>query len=1000
MLVLLSWIYDLLIAPLAIAYGGAYYVCSRILGFGYGLLALSLLTTLILAPLRKKVAAAQDAERLLNTVIKPQLARIKAESSGEERHQRIRRLYKRYSYHPIMSIRAMWGLLLQVPFILAAYHMLSELTALRMVSFWGVDSLAKADALLPGGINLFPLLMTVFNIAAALLTPNATRKETAQAFVIAALFLVLLYAAPSALLIYWTSNNLLSLASVLYERYRPKALLPDEDVVREMAGANAVGGESDKATAAVSAGRIALYALACISLPVVWGFFLVWRRGEMLSGQSPYYFTFSSLDLALAAALIVGAAVGVGRIRNRFRNREMGIAWQIIGVVFSVCLALFILYGWAFSIEKKSVSGKLFIWTTLGYVFAAALAWFMVTGKLNSGLLQRLKNMAGRYGQMLYWPAVFAFACLLTLFAPLASYQTAPEIFNFPPLEALRRLLPYFLCLIYFFLYLRVVLSRPNSSRLGLLMAFVCLVGLVAALAFPPVGILEANIIQAENVNTQWTAPVQDVLTLAIALGIMMLFAWRRKMQYLAHGLAICGLALFLFGLYAVATTPYASRSESPVASASGIANAAAQPSDNTQFPPYHRQLFALSPDQPNVLVFMFDMFHGGHVGEMLADDPVMAERLPGFVWYKDMISDGNNTLLSFPALMGGPDYTAQAINSRRDGRLADKVLASTLELPRRFVNAGYDVTCFNVRGNLAVFGGKTLAEMIGVSEDRVRDMPVPDSYVNLTREIMNPEGIGEQTDHIKNLLAISLFRVVPNLSRGRLVDWGLFTPDSIGDDLYEDSVIPVLMPRFMTADSPVPTYKMFATTFCHNPFFLGPDSLLPVSKRDFLALAKTDAGHYYTDRHAIRLMAVLFDRLRELGVYDNTRIILVSDHDYKNDPHPYLEGNINYLLYAPKPYALLMVKDFNASGPLVVSDRLMQGHDVPALACSELGEIGDPPSMPPDDPERVRKHTIAKANIAHHSEEYFIDLSAYTIKGTMFDPKNWSEAEEETGEK
>lgn len=993
MFVLFSWIYDLLIAPLAIAYGGAYYICSRLLGFGYGLLALSLLTTLILAPLRKKVSAAQDAERLLNKVIKPQLARIKAESSGEERHQRIRRLYKRYAYHPIMSIRAMWGLLLQVPFILAAYHMLSELTALRMVSFLGVDSLANPDALLPGGINLFPLLMTAFNLAAALLTPNATRKETAQAFVIAALFLVLLYAAPSALLIYWTSNNLLSLVSVLYERYQPKASLPDEDVVKEMGGVKTVARETGSVAGAVSAGRTALYALACVSLPVVWGFFLVWRRGEMFSGPSPYYFTFSWLDLVLAAALLIGAVIGIGRIRNRLRSGEKGIVWQAIGVVFCVGLALFILYGWAYSLEKKSVSGKLFTWTMLGYVFAAAVAWFMTTGKLNASLFQRFKDMADRYGQMLYWPAVFVFACLLTLFAPLASYQTAPEIFNFPPLEALRRLLPYFLCLIYFFLYLRVVLSRPNSGRLGLLMAFVCLVGLIAALAFPPVGILEANIVQAENVNTQWTASLQDVLALAIALGIMMLFAWRRKMHYLGHGLTICGLALFLFGLYTVATTPYIARDEP-------IANAAAQPVSNTQFPPHHRQLFALSPDQPNVLVFMFDMFHGGHVGEMLAEDPALAERLPGFVWYKDMISDGNNTLLSFPALMGGPAYTVQAINSRHAGKLADKVLASTTELPRRFVNAGYDVTCFNVRNNLAVFSEKSLAELVGVSEDRVRDIPIPDSYVNLTREIMNPEGIGEQTDHIKNLLAISLFRVVPNLSRGRLVDWGLFTPDSIGDDLYEDSVIPVLMLRFMTTDSPVPTYKMFATTFCHNPFFLGPDSLLPVSKRDFLALAKTDAGHYYTDRHAIRLMTVLFDRLRELGVYDNTRIILVSDHDYKNDPHPYLDGNINYLLYAPKPYALLMVKDFNASGPMLVSDRLMQGHDVPALACLGLAGIDNPPAMPPDDRERVRKHTIAKANIAHHSEDYFIDLSAYTIKGTMFDPENWSEAEDETGEK
>ncbi len=977
MLVLFSWIYDLLISPLAIAYGVAYHMCSLAVGFGYGLLALSLITTLILEPLRKKVAATQNAERLLNKVIDPQLARIKAESTGEERHQRIRRLYKRYSYHPIMSIRAMWGLLLQVPFILAAYHMLSELTALRMVSFWGVASLAQPDALLPGGLNLFPLLMTAFNLAAALLTPNATRKETAQAVVIAALFLVLLYAAPSALLIYWTSNNLLSLVSVLYERYRPKALPADEDVVKEMGAAKKADA---KLSQTFATGRLVVYALCCVSLPVIWGFLLVWRRGEMLTGQSPYYFTFSWLDLILAAALVVGAVMTLRRPRS---------VWRIIGIVFSVGLALFILYGWAFSLQKKSVSGKLFIWTCLGYVFAAVVAWFMTTGKLNTNLLQRFRNLADRYGQILYWPAVFAFACLLTVFAPLASYQTAPEIFNFPPLEALRRLLPYFLCLIYIFLYLRVVLSRPVLARLGLVMAYVCLVALIVALAFPPIGILEANIIQADNVSTGWTAVGQDIVALAVALGIMVILAWRRKMRYLGYGLTICGLSLFLFGIYAVLTTPY-------VKETSRVA-AASEPSGDNALPPYHRQLFALSPDQPNVLVFMFDMFHGGHIGEMLEDEPALAEQLPGFVWYKDMISDGNNTLLSFPALMGGPEYTARAINTRHGEKLADKVLASTVELPRRFVNAGYDVTYYNVRDNLAVFSEKTLAELVGSSEDRVRDMHVPETYTDLTRKILNPEGVGAQTDHIRNLLAISLFRVVPNLSRGRLVDWGLFTPDSIGDDLYEDAAIPVLMPRFMTADSPVPTHKMFASTFCHNPFFLGPDSLLPVSKKEYLALAKTDAGHYYTDRHAIRLMAGVFERMRELGVYDNTRILIISDHDYKNDPHPYLDGKTSPWLDSPKPYSLLLVKDFDASGPLVISDRLMQGHDVPALACAGLP---DAPPLPPDDPQRIRRHSIARANIAHHTEEYFIDVFTHIIKGTMFDPDNWSEAELETGGK
>jgi hypothetical protein len=85
------------------------------------------------------------------------------------------------------------------------------------------------------GINLLPLLMTVINLSAAFLTPEYRLKDKLQAILIATLFLALLYGSPSALLVYWTMNNLIFLirTAIRINRKPGKSevmqLLPDKD---------------------------------------------------------------------------------------------------------------------------------------------------------------------------------------------------------------------------------------------------------------------------------------------------------------------------------------------------------------------------------------------------------------------------------------------------------------------------------------------------------------------------------------------------------------------------------------------------------------------------------------------------------------------------------------------------------------------------------------------------------------------------------------------------
>ncbi|MCH5277669.1 MAG: YidC/Oxa1 family membrane protein insertase [Desulfovibrionaceae bacterium] len=207
----MSWLYTFTIYPLELIYKNIYILCVGLSGsYGAGLIALSLCTFFAISPLKRAVSGIVAQEHDIQNVLAPQLKKIREECKGAERQARIQRLFRRYGYHPVMAVRSALGVALQIPFLLAAYFMVEGLEILRGQSFLFLRDLSRPDALL-GGINLLPLVMTAINLATIFTSTDMRRKDTIQAIAVAMLFLALLYAAPSALLLYWTFNNILYL---------------------------------------------------------------------------------------------------------------------------------------------------------------------------------------------------------------------------------------------------------------------------------------------------------------------------------------------------------------------------------------------------------------------------------------------------------------------------------------------------------------------------------------------------------------------------------------------------------------------------------------------------------------------------------------------------------------------------------------------------------------------------------------------------------------------
>ena len=188
--------------------------------YGVALILLSFFIYIILFPLNQKAQQVQNLEREVQSIIAPQIEEIKKQYHGKEQYEKIQRLYHRYAYHPIYAIRSAAGIILQIPFFVAARSMLYALPEIKGVQWGMVQDLGKPDQLL-GGMNLLPFVMTFVTILYAFVMPRLTKKEITQTIIIGIIFLIILYPAPSALLVFWTCNLLWSLLHcVIFDRFQ------------------------------------------------------------------------------------------------------------------------------------------------------------------------------------------------------------------------------------------------------------------------------------------------------------------------------------------------------------------------------------------------------------------------------------------------------------------------------------------------------------------------------------------------------------------------------------------------------------------------------------------------------------------------------------------------------------------------------------------------------------------------------------------------------------
>ena len=442
---------------------------------------------------------------------------------------------------------------------------------------------------------------------------------------------------------------------------------------------------------------------------------------------------------------------------------------------------------------------------------------------------------------------------------------------------------------------------------------------------------------------------------------------------------------------------------------------------------------FRLSRSGKNVVVIMLDRAIGGFVPYILNERPELARQFAGFTWYPNTLSYGFHTNIASPALYGGYDYIPDGLEARKDKMLPEKQNEALKIMPWNFRKAGYEVTVCD-----APYANYQWIPDLSIYADdpSIRTFHTIGRFNEYKEEILRWE------DQIRNrnLLCYSLMRTAPTLLQPFLYDGGNYLdPDAdvLGDHplwgvstdfLNSYMVMKNLSAMTEVTEEGTDTFLMLTNEMTHNVLELQEPEYVPARGVDnsaydaehpvrtsedgrVLNLAEGDELlriHYQSDMAAFLLLGRWMDDLREWGVWDNTRIILVSDHscylgltgidlshgrtDLPAVPGSSPEQWTDTTSYNP----LLMVKDFGASA-LRTDDTFMTNADTPLLAMKGL--IPDPVNpftdQPLTDAARMsgEQHLIESSwDIATNNGAFFSDPVRITFRGfDIFDPDAWS---------
>lgn len=217
----LNWLLNVL-------YSGLFSKVSDSWGWGFAIVALTIIIRGAMWPLQNKSTRAMKRMSKLQPEIKA--LREKYPEDPNRMNQEMMKLYRDYGINPLGGCLP---LLVQIPIFFGFYIMLQYAVELRQQPFLWVEDLALPDTvanfpsaipLLGGiGVNLLPIVMAVTMVLQMALTPKTGDKMQRRLFMMMpVVFFFFCYNFASALALYWTTSNIFAIVQMLITRRLPE----------------------------------------------------------------------------------------------------------------------------------------------------------------------------------------------------------------------------------------------------------------------------------------------------------------------------------------------------------------------------------------------------------------------------------------------------------------------------------------------------------------------------------------------------------------------------------------------------------------------------------------------------------------------------------------------------------------------------------------------------------------------------------------------------------
>ena len=505
----------------------------------------------------------------------------------------------------------------------------------------------------------------------------------------------------------------------------------------------------------------------------------------------------------------------------------------------------------------------------------------------------------------------------------------------------------------------------------------------------------------------------QQLLNLAVltAVAVTLIVTFRLLKKHATQVLAICLAALIGMSGYNM------------IKINGGIADLRNQAASGDSQP--H---FKLSRTGKNVIVLMLDRGMNEYVPYMFREKPELQEQFAGFTYYRDVLSFGAFTNFGTPALLGGYEYTPDEINRRDTESLVSKQNEALKVMPVLFSRNQFEVT---------------VCDPVYANYTWIPDLSIYDDYPEINRYITK----GKFTDveykrsliqtNDRNFFLYGLMKAAPLCLRETIYDDGnyiqarnsagvsrvqqtvrsRYASEGLSNTFMEPyNVLLNLSTMSEIVDSEINTFLLMTNDTTHEPMMLQEPDYTPQPFVDNREYEKAHGDrftlngrtlrmenevqyiHYQSNMAAMLQLGKWFDWMRQNGVWDNTRIILVADHgrELRQLDDLILEDGTDIERY----YPLLMVKDFGSNAEFTTSDEFMTNGDVPTLAMKDL--IEDPVNPFTGNPINSDKKNGTLYvfgsdawNTGSNNGNTFRPGRWYAVSGSMLDRKAWRRAGE-----